>query len=65
MAKEAARTQPDRATFTDVSFALVQPSSANHKSQHCILAVALGGVGFFRKSLAVFPARYGARKTGL
>ena len=46
MAKEAARTQPDRAAFTDVSFAPVQPSSANRKSQHCILAVSLGGGGF-------------------
>lgn len=45
-AKEAARTQPDRATFTDIVFGPVQPFSASRKLQHCILAVSLGGGGF-------------------
>lgn len=45
-AKEAARTKPDKVTFNDHVFRHVQPSLANRKLQHCILAVSLRSGGF-------------------
>ena len=45
-AKEAARTKPDKVTFNDHVFRHVQPSLANRKLQHCILAVSPRSGGF-------------------